>query len=66
MRWLAHPDIYDDPSEDVLEWLRLSRVARFYKKGPWEIVDLPAFWLDLGELDMDFQQALNQKAQKKG
>lgn len=64
MRWLEAPDIYDDPDPELLEWLRLSKVARFYHKAPWELPDVPIFWIDLGELDQEFTAALIRKAQK--
>lgn len=61
MRWLEAPDIYDDPDAEVLEWLRLSKTARFYHKAPWELAEVPVFWIDLGELDQEFQAALIKK-----
>lgn len=65
MRWLEASDIYDDPDPEVMEWLELSRLARQYGKGPWEMVDIPQFWLDLARLDVDVQSAIQKKAMRK-
>lgn len=65
MRWLSAPDLYDDPDPEILNWLNFSRIAKHYSKGPWELVDIPAFWIELGELDIDVQNLLNSKNARK-
>jgi hypothetical protein len=61
MRWLAAPDLYDDPDPEIYEWLKLVKIAKHLGCKPWELIGLPAFWKDLGELDIDVQNLLNSK-----
>lgn len=56
MRWLTAPDLFDAPDPDLLDFLNISRIARNYNVAPWELMQQPAFWMELGALDMEMQQ----------
>lgn len=59
MHWLTAPDLFEAPSPELRQFLNISRIARHYNVAPWELAKQPAFWMELGELDMLVQQKVN-------
>ncbi|MDI6769736.1 MAG: hypothetical protein QMD04_08675 [Anaerolineales bacterium] len=58
--------MFDPPSADTLEALSLIRVARHFGCPAWELARQPAYWLDMGLLDMEVDAALASNARKNG
>lgn len=65
MRWLSAPEMFDEPDKDLLEMLNLSRIARNYHVAPWALANVPYFWMQLGELDIDVQHAISKRVTNK-
>jgi hypothetical protein len=64
-RWITAPELFDPPAAETIQWLNLSRIAKIYSVGPWELANVPNFWLSLGELDIDWQNAMSEKMHRK-
>lgn len=64
MRYLSAPDLFEAPDPDLVADWNLVHVARWMRVAPWELLERHGYWLELGQLGLEFENEQAKKGNK--